>query len=66
MWFPIPELPKRTRDIIERPEPTWPTLVDREIRLQELDLKRRELEVRRLEALAKLEEARSRKDTDND
>lgn len=52
-WL-IPELPKRTRDVLTVPEPTWPRLLDGQIRLRELENERLVLEVRRLEALAKL------------
>jgi len=53
-----PSLRRSDCQRIRYPETNWPKVVDAEIRLREMALKEKELEVRRLEALAKLETAR--------
>ena len=56
------KLPQRDELNVKMPEPTWPVYA--EIRLREIDLREKELEVRRLEALAKLEAARKEQAND--
>lgn len=58
----LPSLSYRKVRPMTYPEINWTRVVDAEIRLMELELKRQELGVRKLEALAKLKAARSQKE----